>query len=267
MTDETYVHGYSREESGRLLDQAETLAELLHHDSVFPAGATVLEAGCGVGAQTVILAGKNPGVRITSVDISPASLAQARQRVQERGLAVTFQQADIFHLPFPEASFDHVFVCFTLEHLSQPLEALQRLRRVLKPGGTLTAIEGDHGSCFFHPASPAALQAIHCLITLQARSGGDALIGRRLYPLFHQTGFGQIRVSPRMAYADAGRPEWVDGFTLKTFTAMVEGIREPALQAGLIDTARFEQGLEGLRRTTAEDGSFCYTFFKAVGFK
>jgi hypothetical protein len=70
-----------------------------------------------------------------------------------------------------------------------------------------------------------------------------------------------------MAYADAGRPEWVDGFTLKTFTAMVEGIREPALQAGLIDTARFEQGLEGLRRTTAEDGSFCYTFFKAVGFK
>ena len=83
---------------------------------------------------------------------------------------------------FGPASFDHVFVCFVLEHLREPVEALRRLRAVLKPGGTLTVIEGDHGSTFFHPHSDAAWRTIQCLIDLQAAAGGNALIGRELYP-------------------------------------------------------------------------------------
>ena len=51
-----YVHGYSTRENIRLVDQATTLTELLHNDTVYPAGSSILEAGCGVGAQTVILA-------------------------------------------------------------------------------------------------------------------------------------------------------------------------------------------------------------------
>ena len=52
MNDGRYVHGYSQWESERLRDQAGTLAELLHRDTHYPAGRKVLEAGCGVGAQT-----------------------------------------------------------------------------------------------------------------------------------------------------------------------------------------------------------------------
>ena len=55
-----YVHGYSERETVRLRDQAETLSELLHHDSLFPPRCTVLEVGCGTGAQTVHLARLNP---------------------------------------------------------------------------------------------------------------------------------------------------------------------------------------------------------------
>ena len=62
-----YVHGYSGYEEERLLDQANTLTGLLHHDTRYPAGARVLEAGCGVGAQTVTLAGQSPAARIVSV--------------------------------------------------------------------------------------------------------------------------------------------------------------------------------------------------------
>ena len=50
-----YVHGYSEREIERLVDQATTLSELLHHDTFYPPGSLVLEAGCGVGAQTVTL--------------------------------------------------------------------------------------------------------------------------------------------------------------------------------------------------------------------
>jgi SAM-dependent methyltransferase len=267
MTTE-YVHGYSEKEGGRLVDQATTLTELLHYDTVYPAGSLVLEAGCGVGAQTITLARKSPGAAFVSVDISPASLAQAKERVDTAGLTnVTFRQGDIFSLSFPSAHFDHVFVCFVLEHLADPGKAIAHLGRVLKPAGSITVIEGDHGSAYFHPESAPARRAVQCLVDLQRQAGGDALIGRRLYPLLVAAGVRDVRVSPRMVYIDASRPALVDGFIRKTFTAMVEGAGAEAIRRNMIDAESWGKGIRGLERTAEPDGTFCYTFFKAVGVK
>jgi SAM-dependent methyltransferase len=261
-----YVHGYEAVESERLQDQAATLAELLHAGTAYAAGDTVLEAGCGVGAQTVTLARHSPQALITSLDISASSLAQARAAVREAGAGnVRFAQADVFHLPFAPHTFDHVFVCFLLEHLPRPLQALHALKGVLKPGGTITVIEGDHGSTYFHPDSAAARRAVHCLVELQARAGGDALIGRTLFPLLTEAGFAQVHVAPRMVYVDGSRPQLVEGFTRRTFTAMVRGVRASALAGGLASAAQFDQGVADLERTAHADGVFCYTFFKAQG--
>ena len=153
-----------------------------------------------------------------------------------------FRQADIFALPFEPESFDHVFVCFILEHLARPVEALAILKKLLKPGGTITVIEGDHGSAYFHPDSDAARRAIRCLVELQQAAGGNALIGRQLYPLMVEAGLDAVHVSPRMVYVDSSRPDLVDGFTKKTFTAMIEGVRESALEAGIADAERFRCG-------------------------
>ena len=131
------MHGYSERETERLADQANTLTHLLHHDTSYPPGSRVLECGCGTGAQTVFLAAGSPDAQIVSVDVSPASLDRARARVQAAGFRnVTFRVADIFHLPFEDASFDHVFVCFVLEHLADPIKALRCMARVLRPGGS-----------------------------------------------------------------------------------------------------------------------------------
>ena len=265
---ETYVHGYDCRENTRLRDQASTLVELLHADTSYPAGSRVLEAGCGVGAQTVVLGSNSPEALITSVDLSAASLAEAAGKAAAAGLRhVRFEQADILDLPYGPGSFDHVFVCFVLEHLPRPLEALRKLKRHLKPGGTITVIEGDHGSAYFHPDSASARKAIWCQVELQRRAGGNAMIGRELYPLLGAAGFRALRVSPRMVYADSSRPELVEGFTKKTFTAMIEGVREPALAAGLVAPDVFARGIRDLYRTAEPDGVFCYTFFKAVGSK
>lgn len=263
-----YVHGYQQRENERLRDQAGTLVELLHSDTAYPAGSVVLEVGCGVGAQTIALGQRSPQASITSVDISVESLAEARRRTERAGLTnVEFIQADIFALPFRAASFDHVFVCFVLEHLSRPGAALTILKRLLKPGGTITVIEGDHGSTYFYPDSPAATAAINCQVEIQRRAGGNALIGRQVYPLLVEAGFHAVRVSPRMVYVDSSRPDLVDGFTRKTFTAMIEGVREVAIAAGLIEAESFDAGVRDLYRTTGADGVFCYTFFKGVGDK
>lgn len=262
----SYVHGYDGQEAARLEDQARTLEELLHADTGFPDGSAVLEAGCGTGAQTVALARRSTGARITAVDVSAASLAEARARVSAAGFGnVQFRQADLLGLPFAAASFDHVFLCFVLEHLPDPAAALVALRLLLRSGGTITVIEGDHGSIHFHPESGAARAAIACQVELQRRAGGDAMIGRRLYPLLAGAGFEAVRVSPRMVYVDASKPELVDGFVRRTFTAMIEGVRENALAAGLTTPDRFDAGTCALHRTAEPDGIFCYTFFKAVG--
>jgi ubiquinone/menaquinone biosynthesis C-methylase UbiE len=225
----------------------------------------VLEAGCGVGAQTVSLAQNSPESSIVSIDISADSVREAAARTQAAGLSnVQFQQADLFALPFEPKSFDHVFLCFVLEHLPRPVEALRRLKSLLRPGGTITVIEGDHGSAYFHPDSEAARQAIHCQVELQRRNGGNAMIGRELYPLLRAAGFATVRVSPRMVYVDASKPELVDGFTRKTFTAMIEGVRGDAIGAGIIEPGRFDEGIRALYRTAEPDGVFCYTFFKAT---
>jgi ubiquinone/menaquinone biosynthesis C-methylase UbiE len=265
---DTYVHGYSRREAGRLLDQARALADLLHHDTGYPSGSRVLEAGCGIGAQTVTLAEKSLGAEITSIDLSAASLREAEARVKAAGPCnVSFIRADICSLPFPEGSFDHVFLCFVLEHLPDPVLALASLRQVLVPGGTITAIEGDHGSAYFSPASIDAQRAIGCLVALQREKGGNALIGRELYPLLSRAGFAEVSVSPRMVYVDASHPELMEGFTKQTFTAMVEGVEEEALERGMVTRAEWERGIRDLYRTCGPDGTFCYTFFKGRGVK
>ena len=265
---ETYVHGYHARENERLQDQAGTLVDLLHFDTAYPPGSVVLEAGCGVGAQTLTLAKRSPDARFMSVDLSADSIAEARRRADLAGLTnVEFRQADIFALPFAAGSFDHIFVCFVLEHLARPVEALVILNGLLRPGGTITVIEGDHGSTYFYPESSAADAAIRCQVELQRAAGGNASIGRQVYPLLVKAGFDAVRVSPRMVYVDSSRPELVDGFTRKTFTAMIEGIRESAVSAGLIEPESFDAGVHDLHRTTEADGVFCYTFFKGVGEK
>ena len=263
-----YIHGYSEIESNRLNDQADSLASLLHYDTLWEKGSLILEAGCGVGAQTRTVAPQNPTCQFLSIDISETSIKQAKSVIESRGITnVQFQQADIFDLPFEDDYFDHLFLCFVLEHLPTPQLALAQLKRKLKPNGTITLIEGDHGSTYFHPDSISARRAIQCQVDLQKSNGGDATIGRRLYPILEEAGFEEITVSPRQVYVDDSNPTWVEGFTRNTFTAMIEGIAEEAIAKQLIDRKTMEEGIADLYKTAAGGGTFCYTFFKGKGIK
>ena len=204
-------------------------------------------------------------MQIVSVDISVVSLRQARARLEAGGHGnVDFAAASLFDLPFADGCFGHLFVCFVLEHMTEPDAALRALKRVLQPGGSLTLIEGDHGSWYCSPHTPESSRVVQCLVDIQARLGGDSLIGRRLYPLLVRAGFRDVRVSPRMVYVDYSRPDLVEGFSRNTFIAMVEGVRDQALSLGLIDQQTWDKGIADLYRATEPDGTFCYTFFKAT---
>ena len=104
--------------------------------------------------------------------------------------------------------------------------------------------------------------SIHPLIGVS-----DAFIGRQVYPLLTAAGFDNVHVTPRFVYVDVSHPELVDGFTRKTFTAMVANVRDAVIAQKLLPEDEFDAGLRDLERTTQPDGVFCYTFFKGVAIK
>ena len=97
--------------------------------------------------------------------------------------------------------------------------------------------------------------------------GGNSLIGRQLYPLLKNSNYNNVNVSPRMIYVDSSKPDLVEGFTKNTFIAMVKGVKEQAIRSGLMEEADWDQGIRDLYRTTEEDGTFIYTFFKGKAVK
>ncbi|PZS10132.1 MAG: hypothetical protein DLM70_00850 [Chloroflexi bacterium] len=102
-----------------------------HLDNVL--GAAVLEIGCGRGGFARWLEGKQPS-SFVAADLSRSALEKARSITHQR---VTYELADIQQLPHPDASFDLVISCETIEHVPDPRQAVSELARVLSPGGRL----------------------------------------------------------------------------------------------------------------------------------
>ena len=264
-----YVHGYTSRETRRLLEQALILEDLLHSDTSYEAGSHVLEAGCGVGGQTQILCRRNPEAHFTCIDISAESLGQAVKLAAGAGITnAAFQQADIFSLPFSPGTFNHVFVCFVLEHLPDPVDALGILTDLLKPGGTLTLIEGDHGSGFWTPESAESRKAWEGLVRSQRDLGHDPDIGRRLYPLLRGTGLDIRYVSPRWVYADQSNASLLDGVINQIIAPMVFSAEKQVLAHDLVPEDEWIKGLADIRDVASHpDGTFFYTWFKGLGRK
>jgi malonyl-CoA O-methyltransferase len=98
----------------------------------------VLDLGAGTGLGAAELKRRYPRARVTATDIAAPMLevARARSRFWRRIHCV---EADAQELPFEAASFDLVFTNLMLQWLQPPDQALQEIRRVLKPGGLLLA--------------------------------------------------------------------------------------------------------------------------------
>jgi len=105
--------------------------------AVAPEGWTVVDAGCGDGYLTELLADRF--ARVIAVDHAPERLAAARERL--RGRPVDFRLGEVDALPVPAASVDAVFLGLVLHHVPEILGALREARRVLRPGGRVVILD------------------------------------------------------------------------------------------------------------------------------
>jgi SAM-dependent methyltransferase len=188
-----YVHGYESGEQERLIAQAEYWRDLILDGTKLADGARLLDVGCGVGAVLGVLGAEFPAVRLTGVDVETRQITTAREHLDRRGLAADLRVADGRRLPFPDGSFDHVWMMWFLEHLTagDAVAALREARRVLVPGGTITVIEGDYATVRFAPADPS-IEALWSAVRQAMRTFGQEDAGTRLPGWLGDAGFTEV---------------------------------------------------------------------------
>jgi ubiquinone/menaquinone biosynthesis C-methylase UbiE len=167
----------------RLLDLAmrNRVLDPYRQRTIETARGVVLEVGVGSGLNLPLY---GPAVtRVVAVDPSPELLRLASKRTADAVVPVSRLQGSAEYVPFADAAFDTIVMTWTLCSISNPIEALAEMRRVLKPGGRLLFVE--------HGLSPEISTARwqHRLTPYWKRISGGCHLDRKMDELIRAAGF------------------------------------------------------------------------------
>lgn len=204
-----YLHGYSSDEQRRLAAQARFLEKMVYEKVDYSGVQTLLEVGCGVGAQTEILLERFPHLKVVGIDAAPEQIAAAERRLapaiaQGR---VQLHVADALRLPLETDSIDAAFVCFFLEHVADPISILKEIRRVLKPGAVIYCTEVHNATFFVHPYCPATFSFWTAFNDHQTELGGDPYVGAKLGNYLLASGFQNLSTDAKIYHYDSRMPK------------------------------------------------------------
>lgn len=156
-------------------------------------GQRLLDAGCGPGSITLGLAeALSPG-EVVGIDASPVAIDAASALAATRGTTnVQFEVADLYALPFADATFDVVYMNCVLQHVPDAVDALRSVRRVLRPGGLMAVADADFGGSILWPETAAMRRALRLMSRVRAAQGGDIHAGRKLGAWLFAAGFVDV---------------------------------------------------------------------------
>ncbi len=173
-------------------------------------GQQLLDVGLGPGTITVDLAARLDPGSVVGIDNAPTAVDAARRLAAERSLSnLTVESGDVYHLRFPDHSFDVVHAHQVLQHLSDPVSALREMRRVCRPGGLVGARDADYAAMTWFPESMALTRWLE-LYRMVARSNrGEPDAGRQIKAWANEAGFGEVTATASVwCFASAGDVGW-----------------------------------------------------------
>lgn len=154
----------------------------------------ILDVGCGNGVVGFDLLLRTNKASLVGIDIEPSILHEATKN-SPTGYSCDFAASNGNSLPFPNSTFDLVTSQYVLQHVSDPIQILEEMRRVSSQDARIVIFEWDDGVNFSFPPLPAELKKVFdAKIQLVHNSGGDRNIGRKLYHLLQVAGWKDIEI-------------------------------------------------------------------------
>jgi len=193
MSDHSFAYAlHSDEECERLEFQARiaNIERHLRHLPIAP-DDRVLDAGCGSGSMARLIARSFPGAEIVGVDMRQQYLDFAAARARGEGLDnLTFRQADVFALPFADASFDVVWAKYLMQWMKDLRLPLAEIRRVTRPGGLVVSCDLDGIFVDHFPIAAEFERQVREVMAALA----DCDVGRKVAPAMLGLGFEDVGV-------------------------------------------------------------------------
>jgi SAM-dependent methyltransferase len=222
------------------------------------AGQSVLDAGCGIGLMLPRLArAVGSSGRVTGLDHSADLLERAHERVLAEALdsQADVRLGDVNHMPFPDASFDVATAERVLMHQEDPTDTLREMRRVVRPGGLVVAIEPDLRSCRLEGNLDGGAFAL--MLERLVKGVRHPSVGLELNRRMHEAGLVERKLVPVGPVIT--RAEELPFLRLQeTSRSLVEG--------GVLTRERAEGAIAGLEASSREGTLACFLgYFIAVG--
>lgn len=182
------------QEAGKIFDDRSLETDYPTLISLLREGLTVLDVGCGTGAISKGIAQKvGPTGRVVGIDNTEHFIRSGRET--HAGVPnLELVHADLFSFE-PVNKFDLIVSARTLQWLSNPKAALQRLKGWLKPGGRISVLDYNHQALEWQPEPPPSMRKFYdTFLKWRADAGMNNRIAEDLAGYLEELGFGAIQV-------------------------------------------------------------------------
>lgn len=263
-----YIHGYLEQEQERLREQALVIERPIYDYIDFSEVKELLEIGSGVGAQTEILLRRFPHLHITGVEYESRQITKALENMSKLGYdegKVTFVHQDAKNLHL-DKQYDAAFICWVLEHISDPVKVLVSMKPFLKPNAKVSITEVFNSTFYTYPVKKEVMDYWRIYNEYQVQIGGDPQVGVRLGDLLEEAGYSNIELRSGGFHLDSRHPE--EKRTVFNYWKNLISSGAPSLlEEGLITEKQFKEmqrAMDELR--DMPHAVFYYRFIQATAY-